>query len=171
MVGIFVDGSPVTGWDGPTSAAIMGSSSDDAYNLLQSMYPFNWVRQISFIPPGSSAGFSSYAGGILRITLKNGTEEGSSKRNYTIKKFLPFGYQKPAEFYAPRYDSGNNGIGEGSDLRETLYWNPSIAIDSNKQARFNFYTNDVPGTSYTITVEGVTQSGELIHAVKRITKN
>ena len=170
LVGIFVDGSPVTGWDGPTSAAIMGSSSDDAYNLLQSMYPFNWVRQISFIPPGSSAGFSSYAGGILRITLKNGTEEGSSKRNYTIKKFLPFGYQKPAEFYAPRYDSGNNGIGEGSDLRETLYWNPSITIDGNKQARFNFYTNDVPGTSYTITVEGVTQSGELIHAVKRITK-
>ena len=134
------------------------------------MYPFNWVRQISFIPPGSSAGFSSYAGGILRITLKNGTEEGSSKRNYTIKKFLPFGYQKPAEFYAPRYDTGNNGIAEGTDLRETLYWNPSIAIDGNKQARFNFYTNDVTSTSYTITVEGVTQSGELIHAVKRITK-
>ena len=186
LVGIFVDGSPVTGWNGPDSgkfsftsttktntsksAAIMGAASDDAYNILQMMYPLNWVRQISFIPPGSSAGFSSYAGGILRITLKNGTEEGSSKRNYTIKKFLPFGYQKPAEFYAPRYDTGNNGIGEGTDLRETLYWNPSVAIGNSKQAHFNFYTNDVANTSYTITVEGVTQSGELIHATKKITK-
>ena len=186
LVGIFVDGSPVTGWNGPDSgkfsftsttktntsksAAIMGAASDDAYNILQMMYPFTWVRSIGFIPPGSSAGFSSYAGGILRITLKNGTEEGSSKRNYTIKKFLPFGYQKPAEFYAPRYDTGNSGIGEGTDLRETLYWNPSVAIGNSKQAHFNFYTNDVANTSYTITVEGVTQSGELIHATKKITK-
>ncbi len=171
LVGIFVDGSPVTGWNGPNSgSSIISPASDDAYDLLQSMYPFNWVRQVSFIPPGSSAGFSSYAGGILRITLKNGTEEGSSKRNYTIKKFLPFGYQMPAEFYAPRYDTGDNGIGEGTDLRETLYWCPSVAIDGNKQARFNFYTNDATSTSYTITVEGITQSGELIHATKKITK-
>jgi hypothetical protein len=55
-------------------------------------------------------------------------------------------------------------------LRETLYWNPSIAIDGNKQAHFNFYTNGVANTSYTITVEGVTHSGELIHATKKITK-
>ena len=73
------------------------------------------------------------------------------------------------EFYAPRYDTGNNGIGEGADLRETLYWNPSIAIN-NKQAHFNFYTNDAASTSYTITVEGVTANGELIHATKKITK-
>jgi hypothetical protein len=187
LVGIFVDGAPVTGWDGPDSGhfsfaptsktntssstpQIMRSASDDAYNHLQMMYPFTWVRQISFIPPGSSAGFSSYAGGILRITLKNGTEEGSSKRNYTIKKFSPLGFQRAAEFYAPRYDTGNNGIGEGTDLRETLYWNPSIAIISNKQARFNFYTNDAASTSYTITIEGVTANGELIHAVKKISK-
>ena len=193
LVGIFIDGDPIVGWKGPdsghfsfasdpktnasdpntnlsTGANTMVSASDDSYNLLQMMYPFTWVRQIDFIPPGASAGFSSYAGGILRITLKNGTEEGFSKRNYTIKKFLPLGYQRAAEFYAPRYDTGNNGIGEGTDLRETLYWNPNVAIGSNKQARFNFYTNDVANTSYTITVEGVTQSGELIHATKKITK-
>lgn len=82
----------------------------------------------------------------------------------------PLGFQRAAEFYAPRYDTGNGGLGEGTDLRETIYWNPSIAIGSNKQARFNFYTNDASSTSYTITVEGVTQSGELIHASKKITK-
>ena len=194
LVGIFIDGDPIVGWKGPdsghfsfasdpktnasdpntnlsTGANTMVSASDDSYNLLQMMYPFTWVRQIDFIPPGASAGFSSYAGGILSITLKNGTEEGFSKRNYTIKKFLPLGYQRAAEFYAPRYDTGNNGMGEGTDLRETLYWNPSITIGSNKQARFNFYTNDAASTSYTITVEGVTSSGELIHAVRNITKN
>ena len=88
----------------------------------------------------------------------------------TIKTFIPLGFQRPAEFYAPRYDTGNGGMGEGTDLRETIYWNPSITIGSNRLARFNFYTGDAPRTNYTITVEGVTTTGEIIHAVKRIEK-
>ena len=129
----------------------------DAYTLLNQVCPFNLVRDISF------------SGGVISITTKDEKEYGNDPDN-TIKTIRPLGYQRPAEFYAPRYDTGNNSIGEGTDLRETIYWNPSIAIGSNKQARFNFYTNDASSTSYTITVEGVTQSGELIHASKKITK-
>ena len=136
------------------------------------MCPFDIVKQIDYIRGAEALAFGggAYKGGIVAITTKDGTELRKGRPDYTIKTFTPLGYQRPAEFYAPRYDTGNGGIGEGTDLRETIYWNPSIAIGTNKQARFNFYTGDAANTTYTITVEGVTQSGELIHAMKKITK-
>ncbi len=160
-VGILIDGTPLE-----------AAGNENPFLTLKNTYPFDVVKQIDYIRGAEALAFGGggFKGGIIAITTKEGTELKRGRPDPTIKTIKPLGYQKPAEFYAPRYDTDNNGIGEGSDLRETLYWNPSIAIDGNKQARFNFYTNDVPGTSYTITVEGVTQSGELIHAVKRITK-
>lgn len=155
----------------PSEPIISESSIDDTFNYLIQMYPFEIIKQIDFIPgyAGAAFGGGQYKGGLLCITTKDGSEKVNRKTDYTLKVISPLGFQRPAEFYAPRYDTGNSGIGEGTDLRETLYWNPSVTID-NKQAHVNFYTNDAANTSYTITVEGVTQSGELIHATKKITK-
>ena len=150
----------------------MGTSSDNSFQYLRQTIPFDIVKQIDFIP-GSAAitfGGGRYKGGVLCITTKDGSEKVNRRVDHTLKVVSPLGFQKPAEFYAPRYDTGNGGIGEGTDLRETIYWNPSIAIGNSKQASFNFYTNDAASTSYTITVEGVTTSGELIHETKKIIK-
>ncbi|MBO4721843.1 MAG: hypothetical protein J5629_02805 [Muribaculaceae bacterium] len=190
LVGIIVDGVPletdVTGNTGaamnrnakrmagrfPSAATVMESSIDNTFNYLIQMYPFDIVKQIDFIPgyAAIAIGGGRYKGGIICITTKDGSEKVTRKTDFTLKVVSPLGFQKPAEFYAPRYDTGDNGIGEGTDLRETLYWNPSIVIDNNKLAHFNFYTNDAASTSYTINIEGVTQSGEIIHATKKITK-
>ena len=160
-VGILVDGAPLEGF-----------GDGDSYRALIDTYPFDVVKQIDYIRGAEALAFGggNFKGGIIAITTKDGTELKRGRPDHTIKTITPLGYQKPAEFYAPRYDTGNGGIGEGADLRETLYWNPSVAIGSNKQARFNFYTADAANTTYTITIEGITQSGELIHAVKKITK-
>ena len=188
LIGIMVDGTPLIGSEGPSTvgmgqivaprgntssgANILASGSDDSFRILKDMCPFDIVKQIDYIRGAEALAFGggAYKGGIVAITTKDGTELRKGRPDYTIKTFIPLGYQKPAEFYAPRYDTGNNGIGEGTDLRETIYWNPSIAIGNNKQVRFNFYTNDAASTTYTITVEGVTANGELIHATKKISK-
>lgn len=128
-----------------------------AYAILNQVCPFNLIRDISC------------SGGVISITTKD-EKEYKDDPDYTIKTIIPLGYQRPAEFYAPRYDTGSGGIGEGTDLRETLYWNPSVAIDGNKLAHFHFYANDASNTTYTITVEGVTDSGEIIRASKQIVK-
>ena len=161
QVGILIDGTPLE-----------GAGNENPFLTLKNTYPFDVVKQIDYIRGAEALAFGGghFRGGIIAITTKEGTELKRGRPDPTIKTIKPLGYQRPAEFYAPRYDTGSGGIGEGTDLRETLYWNPSIAIDDNKQARFNFYTNDVANTNYTIIVEGVTQSGELIHAVKKITK-
>ena len=188
LIGIMVDGTPLIGSEGPSTtgvgqivasigntssgANILASGSDDSFRMLKDMCPFDIVKQIDFIRGAEALAFGggAYKGGIVAITTKDGTELRKGRPDYTIKTFTPLGYQRPAEFYAPRYDTGSSGIGEGTDLRETLYWNPNVAIGSNKQARFNFYTGDAANTTYTITVEGVTSTGELIHATKKITK-
>lgn len=173
LIGIIIDGSPLLGTTDSSSEGIgISTEEDDSFKMLREMCPFDIVKQIDFIR-GSEAlalGGGTYKGGIVSITTKDGTELKKGRPDMTIKTVSPLGYQRPAEFYAPRYDSGFNGIGEGSDLRETLYWNPCVTIGSNKLAHFDFYTNDVPTTSYTITIEGVTTAGELIHAVKIIEK-
>ena len=188
LIGIMVDGTPLIGSEGPSTvgmgqivaargntssgANILASGSDDSFRMLKDMCPFDIVKQIDYIRGAEALAFGggAYKGGIVAITTKDGTELRKGRPDYTIKTFKPLGYQRPAEFYAPRYDTGNNGIGEGTDLRETIYWNPSIAIGTNKQARFNFYTGDAANTTYTITVEGVTATGDLIHATKKINK-
>lgn len=184
LIGILVDGIPLEGMRIPDIAGftyslgqdgeanLMNSSSDDSFRLLKELYPFDVVKQIDFIRGAEALAFGggNYKGGIIAITTKDGTEMKKGRPDETIKTFIPLGFQRPAEFYAPRYDTGNGGMGEGTDLRETIYWNPSITIGSNRLARFNFYTGDAPRTNYTITVEGVTTTGEIIHAVKRIEK-
>ncbi len=175
LIGIVVDGTPLVGSEGPSTTGlgqIVATGSDDSFRILKDMCPFDIVKQIDYIRGAEALAFGggAYKGGIVAITTKDGTELRKGRPDYTIKTFTPLGYQRPAEFYAPRYDTGNGGIGEGTDLRETIYWNPSIAIGNNKQARFNFYTGDAANTTYTITVEGVTATGDLIHATKKINK-
>lgn len=175
LIGIVVDGTPLVGSEGPSTTGlgqIVATGSDDSFRMLKDMCPFDIVKQIDFIRGAEALAFGggAYKGGIVAITTKDGTELRKGRPDYTIKTFKPLGYQRLAEFYAPRFDTGNGGIGEGTDLRETIYWNPSIAIGNNKLAHFNFYTGDAANTTYTITVEGVTQSGELIHVMKKITK-
>ena len=55
----------------------------------------------------------------------------------------------------------------GVDLRETLYWAPCLTTDRAGHSSFSFYTSDNSATAYTLTIEGITQDGELIN--KRIT--
>lgn len=87
-----------------------------------------------------------------------------------VKIAHPMGAQQPVEFYSPRYDQGDCGIEPGNDLRRVLYWNPSVKVGEDGKASFDFYSSDASNTSYTILVEGVTASGELVHGKQVVGK-
>lgn len=74
---------------------------------------------------------------------------------------FPLGYQPPAEFYHPIYDTPEKKEDPALDERETIYWNPAVEADANGVARFSFYTADEPGT-YSIIVEGISDKGEMV---------
>ncbi len=77
-----------------------------------------------------------------------------------IKRIMPLGFQKPAEFYAPKYDMPTQNT--KPDLRTTIHWQPSLTTDKHGTASFNFYTADVPST-YTVVIEGVTDDGKIVY--------
>jgi uncharacterized protein YfaS (alpha-2-macroglobulin family) len=78
---------------------------------------------------------------------------------------MPLGFQKPAEFYAPKYDKLAQTT--KPDLRTTIHWQPSLTTDENGTASFSFYTADVPGT-YTVVIEGVTDCGKIVYKRDKI---
>jgi hypothetical protein len=70
------------------------------------------------------------------------------------------GYQKPAQFYVPKYEADSVLNSAQPDLRTTIYWNPKLVADSNGNVHVKFYTAD-KANDYSVVFEGLTKSGEL----------
>jgi hypothetical protein len=66
---------------------------------------------------------------------------------------------KPDTFIAVDYTDKKNSLSRIPDLRNTLYWNPSVKMDRNEEAEIEFWTSDLPGT-YTINIQGISATGE-----------
>jgi hypothetical protein len=104
---------------------------------------------------------SDGAGGAIVITTKQGSGSVNDFPKYNIRKVTPLGYQRPAEFYSPRYDTPEKTDNMQADLRTTIYWNPKVTVSSPGEATFDFYTADSPAT-YTMIIEGITSDGAII---------
>ena len=61
-----------------------------------------------------------------------------------VSVVTPLGYQTPAEFYSPTYDTEEKYRANTPDYRTTLYWNPVVKLDDLGQATVEFYTTDAP---------------------------
>ena len=148
-------------------AAFSESNNPVNINDIEMVAPFSIVKQIDFVMPNDAVFLGPRAsGGVIRIITKDGTEIENRKLSPNFKAIIPLGYQKPAQFYSPRYEFTTGS--DGSDLRSTVYWNPSVKIGANGRSNFTFYTTDAASSSYTITVEGITSAGEIIHATNHI---
>jgi len=87
------------------------------------------------------------------------------KKPYIKYVNVPLGIQRPAVFYAPKYDSPAQNT--KPDLRTTIHWQPSITTDENGTTSFIFYTADAPAT-YTVVIEGITEDGKIIYKKDKI---
>jgi hypothetical protein len=56
------------------------------------------------------------------------------------------------------------------DSRSTLYWNGHVYTSPSGKAKLEFYTGDL-STTYTISVTGITASGEIIQKKASIKRN
>lgn len=110
-------------------------------------------------------------GGALYIQHKPGRWTGGGEPSIYLKIIEPMGAQHPVEFYSSRYDLGNGGIEQGTDLRSVVYWNPCVSVGSDGKASFDFFATDAHNTTYTILVEGVTPDGSLVRATRQVAKH
>lgn len=68
----------------------------------------------------------------------------------------PLGWQQPARFYAPKYESRSDR-NRFEPMRATLHWDPSLQVLDGKTS-FSFYTSDHQAP-YRFTLEGITSEG------------
>ena len=86
---------------------------------------------------------------------------------YNVFSSYPLGWQKPARFYSPKYDTPERLKSKAKDNRITLYWNPSVKLDENGEATISFYTSD-SDSQYRIEVEGRSAARQYHYAEKII---
>lgn len=107
------------------------STSESELRLFAGSYPFSMIKDIKYFRPNEAVIFNSKAvngGGVLLFTTKDGGEVKAPSSIF-MKITSPLGYQKPAEFYTPKYE-----FAESLDYptRSTLYWIPIVKIDDKE---------------------------------------
>ena len=111
-------------------------------------YPIEQVARIDLIDRNQSTLWgANLRGGIIAITMKKGkalAEAYTAAPSPDMSVFTPLGFQTPAEFYAPTYETEKARRSMVPDYRTTLYWNPSVVLDEFGRATVEFYTSDAP---------------------------
>jgi hypothetical protein len=98
--------------------------------------------------------------GIVNVITRTGDFSNITLPDYTV--VLPYRViDNPDTFIAPDYSDKQKSQKRIPDLRNTLYWNPSIKTDNYGKAETEFWTSDLPGT-YTISVRGISAAGERV---------
>ena len=85
--------------------------------------------------------------------------DGHRRPIYRDRYFILPGFSYTARFYSPDYSKQTPP--EPTDYRRTLYWNPSLKLDENGQARITFYNNSRT-TQISVEVEGQASDGTLL---------
>jgi hypothetical protein len=149
--------------------SIRGASGNPLI-LLDNMEMDN-VEELSYLQPmdlesiqvfkgANKAIFGARGGnGVIAIKLKIGANV-KSPTPISLARVIPLGYQKPAEFYVPKYELDSVYASSNPDFRTTIYWNPGLRCDTNGVIHTKFYTADKE-FNYSIVVEGLTNAGEL----------
>lgn len=127
---------------------------------IPTFIPIEMIKRIDVIPPVNTTLFGTRIGGctVVCITTKNGSEFLNGNREnldrLNMQVLMPLGYQKPVEFYSPKYETLKRRNAPERDLRTTLYWNPAVKISPEGRAVVEFYTAD-DDADYTLHAEGV----------------
>ena len=133
---------------------------------LENLWP-NEIESIDIFKGASAAIFGARgAGGAISVTRKRGVPRPpDEKLNHVV--YTPSGYQKPVEFYSPKYESLEAKQSIIPDYRTTIFWKPDLVITEKGEASLEFYTSDFR-TTYSVVIEGLTNDGRIVRQVEKI---
>jgi hypothetical protein len=138
----------------------LSPSTEEELTFLYS----NDIEKISIFKGVSAAIFGANgAYGVVAIELKKGIFR-NTEDTLSLTRVTPLGFQKPTEFYVPKYDVESIRKSPKVDLRTTIYWNPKLVSDSTGTVHVKFYTAD-RAHDYSVVLEGITNAGEICRYV------
>jgi len=122
--------------------------------------PISWVERIDVLCPIRGElewGEIKGGNGVVSILLKSDALWSSTIPTYhSVNKSIT-GYNEPRIFYSPKHHSSLKAD-KKPDLRTTLFWEPNIEIENNKNVILNYYNSDNSST-VKIAIEGITSDG------------
>lgn len=137
------------------------------------------VDYLNSIPPsqieyievltGSDAAMYGTRGGNGVIIVKTSNQLRDNKSNNERQTIVASGFYKEENFYEPPYDSYAVRDASFVDNRATIYWNGQVITDDAGKSTVSFYTADLKN-DYNVTVQGITEKGELIFKTYTIKK-
>jgi len=105
--------------------------------------------------------------GIVNVITRSGNFSNINMPDYVV--ILPYRViEEQSTLTAPDYSDEHNRLNRKPDLRNTLYWNPSVKTDMNGKAEIQFWTSDLPG-NYIINIQGISGTGEKVTLHKSFT--
>ncbi len=111
---------------------------------------------------GAGLKYSSFAtGGVIEITLKDGTNSESNKaiKRKSDKNIAQIeGIKFARKFYSPVYETSADKL--ILDVRKTIYWQPNIRVGNTGTSTIKFFNSDVDG-EYKININGANANGLL----------
>ncbi|NRB50394.1 MAG: TonB-dependent receptor plug domain-containing protein [Saprospiraceae bacterium] len=123
----------------------------------------NEVFLIDLLSGPEAAIYGSQASnGVIALYSRRGSRGSTvKKRQPGIINFTHPGLYKARQFFSPNY-AKRIPDHQKPDLRTTLFWEPSIAVNGEGPAKLDFYTCDNAGT-YLVKLEGISSMGQLIY--------
>jgi TonB-dependent SusC/RagA subfamily outer membrane receptor len=117
---------------------------------------------------GASAAMFGVRGatGVISITTRRWEERPLGEKSNQVV-YRPLGFQKPAAFYSPKYETQEAKWSVIPDYRTTIFWKPDVVISEKGEASFEFYTSDFK-TTYSVVIEGLTDDGRIVRQVEKI---
>ena len=169
--------SPASGMSkqGRTGAVIvylngMSVMREEVWSILQ--MSLNEIESVIYVSGLSAAPYQTvqtamdlYPSPVLMVRTKPHVR--TDQVPYNVSGGYPLGWQKPARFYSPKYDTPERKKSKAKDNRITLYWNPAVKLDENGEATISFYTSD-SDSQYRIEVEGRSAARQYHYAEKII---
>ena len=161
------DTEPIVVMDGVVldSSMIRSSQGVDGASPLISFLNGLSPSSIDFIEVlnGPEAAFYGVRGGngvIVINTLSTPRVKYTGNQN-EVKRFYPRGYSSPVAFTEPDYNKKEIKRSVSPDQRSTIYWSGQVITNEKGKATINFFTAD-SATTYTVTIKGITSSGDII---------
>ena len=169
--------TPASGMSKPgrTGAVIvylngMSVMREEVWSILQ--MSLNEIESVIYVSGLSAAPYQTvqtamdiYPSPVLMVRTKPHVR--TDQVPYNVSGGYPLGWQKPARFYSPKYDTPESKRSKAKDNRITLYWNPAVKLDENGEATISFYTSD-SDSQYRIEVEGRSAARQYHYAEKII---
>ncbi len=121
--------------------------------------PIDWIDRVDFIKGRNAVmqwGIRARAGVVSVVMKSDILSDNVNVVYHSVRKKFS-GYSEPRIFYSPKHHSSLQSDYK-PDLRTTLFWEPNLKVENNKNIALVYYNGDNPGT-VKITMEGITTNG------------